>query len=89
MSLQVIDAFICQHGSTEGGDYFLEEYSFAEVATTPFLHRGAVALSAHRGYDVQKAVQLLKLQRFGAWMQVCSYPLEITLVKSTQAAWST
>ena len=70
--LQVIDAFISQHGSAEGGDYFLEDYSFAEIATTPFLHRGTVALSVHRGYTVHKAVQTLKLQRFERWMQVPS-----------------
>ncbi len=48
------------------------QYSFAEVATTPFVQRGSVALLALRGYSLEKSIQQQNLHRLGAWMQASS-----------------
>lgn len=67
--LQVLNRFIEQHGSSQGGDFFLGEYTFAEIATTPFVQRGNVALLELRGYSIQEAIQQQKLTRLGAWFK--------------------
>ena len=48
------------------------QYSFAEVATTPFIQRGSVALLALRGYSIEKSIQQQNLHRLGAWLQAGS-----------------
>ena len=70
--LQNLNKFVEQHGSNKGGDYFLGgQYSFAEIATTPFIHRASLALPALRGYSVQKSIEQQNLARLGAWVAVC------------------
>ena len=68
----MLNRFIEQHGSSQGGDFFLGEYTFAEIATTPFVQRGNVALLELRGYSIQEAIQQQKLTRLGAWFKVSS-----------------
>lgn len=70
--LQVLNDFIEQHGSSQGGNFFVGQYSFAEVATTPFVQRASVALLALRGYSIEKSIQQQNLQRLGAWLQASS-----------------
>lgn len=68
--MQTLNKFLEQH-AFKGGDYFLgSEYSFAEVATTPFVHRAAAALPTHRGYSLEKAFEQQKANRFQAWFKV-------------------
>lgn len=69
-ALKNLNSFIEQHGSSEGGDFFLgQSYSFADVAATPFVHRASVALPAYRGYDLQKAIEQQDLTRLGTWLK--------------------
>ena len=73
LALQNLNKFIEQHGSSKGGDYFLgSTYSFADVASTPFVHRARVALPAHRGYSLEKVIEEEGLTRLGAWLKVSS-----------------
>ncbi|DBB04187.1 hypothetical protein WJX77_003384 [Trebouxia sp. C0004] len=67
--LKVLNDFVEQHGSCQDGNLFMGQYSFAEVATTPFVQRASVALLALRGYSIEKAIQQQNLQRLGAWLQ--------------------
>lgn len=63
--MQVLDAFLTQHGSQEGGDYFLgPTYSLAEVATVGFVQRSLSALPAFRGVDLWELVRQNKLGRW-------------------------
>jgi glutathione S-transferase len=74
--LQNLNKFVEQHGSSEGGDFFLGgSYSFAEVAGTPFVHRASAALPALRGYSIDTAIQQQKLTRLDAWIKVTCLPL--------------
>lgn len=71
MWCQVLDAFLRQHGSEEGGDYFLGgTYSAAETITTPFVRRMLVALPVLRDVDVAAIVKAEKLERLDRWFQV-------------------
>ncbi len=72
MLLQVLNDFIKQHGSSQNGIFFMGQYSFAEVATTPFIQRGSVALLALRGYSIEKSIQQQNLHRLEAWLQASS-----------------
>ena len=68
---QVLDAFLRQHGSEDGGDYFLGgTYSAAETITTPFVRRMLVALPVLRDVDVAAIVKAEKLERLERWFQV-------------------
>lgn len=67
--LKVLNDFIEQHGSSQDGNFFMGQYSFAEVATTPFVQRGSVALLALRGYSLEKSIQQQNLHCLGAWLQ--------------------
>ena len=67
----MLNHFIEQHGSPQGENFFLGEYSFAEVVSTPFLQRGVVALKELRGYSLRTAIQQQKLLRLGKWVEVC------------------
>ena len=70
---QVVDAFLTQHGSDVGGDYFLGGmYSAAETMTTPFVRRMLVALPALRDVDLVSILKQEKLDRLDRWFQVCS-----------------
>ncbi|EFN54900.1 hypothetical protein CHLNCDRAFT_135021 [Chlorella variabilis] len=69
-ALKVLDAFLTQHGSQEGGDYFLgPTYSLAEVATVGFVQRSLSALPAFRGVDLWELVRQNKLGRLERWME--------------------
>ena len=69
-AVQTLNKFLEQH-ALKGGDYLLgPDYSYAEVATTPFLLRGAAALPTHRGYSLERAIQQQKAHRFEAWFKV-------------------
>ena len=70
--LQVLNDFIEQHGSNQDGNFFMGQYSFAEVATTPFVQRASVALLALRGYSLEKSIQQQNLHCLGAWLQASS-----------------
>ena len=73
--MQNLNKFIEQHGSSKGGDFFLGgNYSFAEVAATPFVHRSSAALTALRGYSLEKSIEQQKLTRLSAWMKVITIP---------------
>lgn len=73
--MQNLNKFIEQHGSSKGGDFFLGgSYSFAEVAATPFVHRSSAALTALRGYSLEKSIEQQKLTRLSAWMKVITIP---------------
>ena len=68
--VQKLNKFVEQHG-VEGGDFFLgAEYSFAEVAATPFVQRASVALPQYRGYSVEGAIKEHNLTRLEAWIKV-------------------
>ncbi len=59
--------FITQHGSSEDGDFFLAKYTFAEIASTPFLQRGSIATGAER----LQHTQILSATEAGpAWVLV-------------------
>ncbi len=61
---QVLDAFLRQHGSSEGGDFFLGgTYGYAETCTTGFFQRALAALPAFRGVDPWEVVRSNKLDR--------------------------
>ena len=67
---QTLNKFVEQHGF-EGGDFFLgAEYSYAEVAATPFFHRASIALPEYRGYSVETALQQHNLTRLQSWFKV-------------------
>lgn len=67
----MLNQFIAQHGTSEGGDYvFGGAYTFADVAATPLFHRASVALPAWRGYSIHTAVEEQNLARLGAWLKV-------------------
>lgn len=69
-ALKNLNKFIEQHGSSKGGDFFLGgNYSFAEVAATPFVHRSSAALTALRGYSLEKSIEQQMLTRLSAWMK--------------------
>ena len=68
--LQTLNKFVEQH-SFEGGDFFLgAEYSYAEVAATPFFHRASIALPEYRGYSIETALQQHSLTRLQSWFKV-------------------
>ena len=68
--LQTLNKFVEQH-SFEGGDFFLgTEYSYAEVAATPFFHRASIALPEYRGYSIETALQQNNLTRLQSWFKV-------------------
>lgn len=69
-AVQVMNTFIEQHGSP-GGAYLLgSNYSYAEVAASPFLHRALVLLPEFRGYSLETALQQQNLPRLQAWIKV-------------------
>ena len=61
-------------------------YSFAEVATTPFVQRGSVALLALRGYCIGKSIQQQNLQRLGAWLLASSCIHDLTDCQTVRVA---
>jgi glutathione S-transferase len=62
----VLDAFLRQHGSNDGGDFFLGgTYSYAETCTTGFVQRALAALPAFRSVDPWEVVRSNKLDRCG------------------------
>ena len=68
---QTLDAFLRLHGSDAAGGYFLgDRYSFAEVATSPFIWRILVVLPHYRGYDGRAVAAEKKLTRLHAWIEV-------------------
>lgn len=70
---QTLDAFLRLHGSDAGGGYFLGgRYSFAEVATSPFIARILVVAPHYRGYDAKAVAAEKGLTRLQAWMEVAS-----------------
>ena len=71
MREQTLDAFLRLHGSDAGGGYFLGgRYSFAEVATSPFIARILVVGPHYRGYDAKAVAAEAGLTRLQAWMEV-------------------
>ena len=71
---QTLDAFLRLHGSDAGGGYFLGgRYSFAEVATSPFIARILVVGPHYRGYDAKAVAAEKGLTRLQAWMEVGSF----------------
>lgn len=70
--LKLLNKFVEQH-SFEGGDFFLgADYSFAEVAATPFVQRASVALPEYRGYSLELAFKQHNLARLQAWYKAAS-----------------
>ena len=72
-----------QHGTRQGGDFFLGDYTFAEVVSTPFLQRGIVALKELRGYNIRTAIRQQKLLRLGQWLEVPFYLMLSALTEHT------
>ena len=89
VAVQTLDKFLEQH-AFKRGDYLLgSDYSYAEVATTPFVHRGAAALPTHRGYSLAKAFEQQKAHRFEAWVKVINAcHAEFTSLPSSPSALS-
>lgn len=69
-ALKVLDAFLLQHGSQEGGDLFLGgSYSMAETCCTGFLQRALAMLPHYRGIDLWAVTREAKADRLERWMR--------------------
>ena len=68
---QVLDDYIKNSGSQEGGNYFLGgAYSIADVYTGPLLYLGSTWVEAFRDYDLFAEARKQKLDRFVSWAEV-------------------
>lgn len=69
--LQVLDNFIKVNGIAEGGNFFLgSKYSFAEVATTPFVWIAIIVLPQVGKYDMLQSIKANHLERLELWIEV-------------------
>lgn len=81
-ALKVLDNFIKVNGIAEGGNFFLgSKYSFAEVATTPFVWIAIIVLPQVGKYDMLQSIKANHLERLELWIEAS---LSRTSFKSTR-----
>lgn len=68
-TLKVIDGFLKQYGSEEGGSFLLgARYTFADLVATPFVRRGLLTPAHYRGIHLKQIAKENGLDRVNRWM---------------------